>query len=336
MAEARKPRIVTLCVSGRDKKSRVDEKEHLALLEAMVEELEKNPQWAPVDAVVLPGGFLFEDNTVAEAIMKGAPEALQHSVLEKVAQLAKRLDKWSPGVQIITGVDTSDYQAHGQKMGGHQLSFAFNRQGVSGYARKTFLVGEDYDGKLAPPMMTREKDFDDEHRIISLANGSKALLCVCYDIFGIGDAARNKPQRLSHTVKIEDREGRLHTGRDIRPVLRRSFDAFRALLEKEQPDTAITVIHRFRHSGAESFYQRHGIATASAGLGGGFSIAAAHIENLPDNPEKMCLMSSGVGQAHLEMAGHREPHCGSAKEYRFLPSGRGDKKAAGLMRLYTP
>jgi hypothetical protein len=31
-------------------------------------------------------------------------------------------------------------------------------------------------------------DFGSPHRIVTLANGSRALLCACYDVFGVAEA----------------------------------------------------------------------------------------------------------------------------------------------------
>jgi len=69
-------------------------------------------------------------------------------------------------------------------------------------------------------------------------------------------------------------------------------------------------------------WQRHGIATASAALGGGLVAAGAHFESLPRRAEVQTLCSMDVPREHLQ-AGHargarqREP-AAAAREDAFL------------------
>src|SRR4051812_32261 len=115
----RPARIVTYCHEGRDMKDATDNAARLAALREVAEQLALHPEWHPIDAVVFPGGFLSE-----------IPK-------KEAAAFVKKLQKLSPGIQLVVGVDKDN----------EQLAIAFDRGGISGQARKIFPVGEDVDGK---------------------------------------------------------------------------------------------------------------------------------------------------------------------------------------------
>ena len=328
----RPPRIVTVCARGRDNKSHEGEGPRLADLRAVARAVAARPDWHPVDAVLFPGGYLFTDTANAKALLEGRAPG---SVIARAAEgFVGTLQDTSPDVQLVLGVDTSPYRAHGRLVGGQQLALAFNREGLSGFARKIFPIDEDVDGKTMPPFVTHERDFADPRRVVDLANGSRALLCVCYDMFGVAAAARNNPGKLHAVAMLETKEGELLDRRLAWPVLRDAFGAYREMLAGRNPDTALAAIHRFAAPGREGFWQRHGIASASAGLRGGFALAAAHVGTLSANPRMTRLMASGVPENHLDAASHRKAWVGDPQDYIVGNDDGG--RTRWIARLYVP
>ena len=298
----RKARIVTFCTQGKDIQSSSENKTRLALMQQVAENLAQIPEWHPIDAVLFPGGFL-----------ENLPKTAADRFLAKIAA-------HSPDAHLVVGLDRK----------GEQLAVAFNRHGAAGRARKIFPVDEDINGDLGTVMTLHEKDFSDKKRLITLANGEKALLCVCYDMFGISDTLRSKQEKLRKAVLVRDANGNLSTSQDKKKTLSRAFDAHRALIEKEHPGLALATIHRFEKQGREIFWQRHGIASASAALGGGLALGAAHIETLPLNPSAMPLASVGVPKNHLESGMQRQAHTAKPLGEKIIHSDKG----SGLLRLF--
>lgn len=300
---ARAARVVTYLHEGRDMKDATDNKARLAVLREVAEQLAQHPEWHPIDAVVFPGGFLSDIP---------APEA---------AAFVGKLAKLSPGLQLVVGIDKD----------GEQLAVAFDHDGISGMARKIFPVGEDVDGKSFAPITLHEQDYSDTNRFITLANGNKALLCVCYDMFGLGDTVRGKMDKLNKAVLTEDRDGHIFAGKDGRATLRRAFNAHRRMIAQEKPDVALATIHRFAEPGREIFWQRHGIATASAALKGGFAAAAAHVGHLPAKTNTMPLTAADVPPSHMEAGMKRGAHTLPPTESLVIHKGKNN----GLLRLFT-
>lgn len=325
------PRIVTVCVRGKDPKSHEGEADRFTLMEEVAHALAARPDWGPLDAVVFPGGFLFAETAKAKKILADAGKD------EKISRAARAFlsatESAFPGLQLIVGVDTAPYKTHGRIVGGQQLALAFNQTGLSGFARKIFPIDEDVDGKTMPPFITHAPDFEDSRRIIALANGSNALLCVCYDMFGIGVAARGLPDKLRKVVQFEDKDGKLIQGKQAWPQLTEAFDAYRQLQRDGDIDVALATIHRFEAPGRDTFWQRHGIATASAALEGGLTAAAAHINRLSPDPQLSRLAAVNVPYVQLESGMHRQAYRAVPLDHAVASDNQG--RARWMARLYT-
>jgi hypothetical protein len=294
-------RIATYCHQGRDMKGLTDNAARRAVMADVAGEIAARRDWRGLDAVVFPGGFLSEP-----------PGRTAKAFINKLA-------RHSPGVQLVVGVDN---------IYGEQLALAFNSQGLSGGARKIFPVGEDVDAKTMPPITLHETDFATPSRFIKLRRGAMALLCVCYDMFGLTDAVRGETKRLAKATFAKDSAGRVFTDRkEMQPLLQKSFARHRELIARYKPEVALATIHRFKGPGRDSFWQRHGIASASAALRGGFAVAAAHYMNGLPGPDAIPLAAAGVPSSHLESGAHR-PARGLQPE-KYLPL------EGGLLRLYS-
>jgi len=91
-------------------------------------------------------------------------------------------------------------------------------------------------------------------------------------------------------------------------VRRRLVAEWRQLLAAQSPDVALTAVHRFQQPGRDIFWQRHGLATASAALGGGLAVGAAFFtDRLPDGRDRWSspLAACGVPREHLSQGLHR-------------------------------
>jgi hypothetical protein len=108
------------------------------------------------------------------------------------------------------------------------------------------------------------------------------------------------------------------------------------LLADQRVDVALTAVHRFQQPGRDIFWQRHGLATASAALCGGLAVGAAFFtDRLPDGRARWNspLAACGVPREHLNQGLHRPAR-------RFEPiaamtiNGRRNGKPRALVRLF--
>jgi hypothetical protein len=95
-------------------------------------------------------------------------------------------------------------------------------------------------------------------------------------------------------------------------------------------------VHRFQQPGRDIFWQRHGLATASAALGGGLAVGAAFFtDRLPDERARWSspLAACGVPREHLSQGLYRPAR-------RFEPiaaltiNGRRKGRPHALVRLF--
>jgi len=108
------------------------------------------------------------------------------------------------------------------------------------------------------------------------------------------------------------------------------------LLTDQRVDVVLAAVHRFQQPGRDIFWQRHGLATASAALGGGLAVGAAFFtDRLPDGRDRWSspLAACGVPREHLSQGLHRPAR-------RFEPiaaltiNGQRNGKPRALVRLF--
>jgi hypothetical protein len=330
----RPPRVVTVCVLGR-KPSRVDRNARASsLLDQVVDAVIGRVDWHPVDALVFPGGFFRSPVHVgnhSHSERAAALEALDFG--QAVMAAAYRLDAAHPGALIVVGIDSVPYSSDDH---GDQMCVAFSPYGVIGIGRKVWPADGDTNRDGRPPVVCYPADFGSPHRIVTLANGSRALLCACYDVFGVAEMIVGPTARTRYIRYLAPDQRYDGAGAGFVTVRRRLVAEWGQLLVDQRVDVALTAVHRFQQPGRDIFWQRHGLATASAALGGGLAVGAAFFTNrLPDGQDGWSspLAACGVPREHLSQGLHRPAR-------RFEPiavltiNGRRNGKARALVRLF--
>jgi hypothetical protein len=118
------------------------------------------------------------------------------------------------------------------------------------------------------------------------------------------------------------------------PARRRELlGEWRRLIVGNKVDVALAAIHEFEAPGRDSYWQRHGIAFASAALGGGLALGAAHFRNALPEAEASTLAAFGVGRRHLTLGAHRTA-CQHHPIASFIMEGDGREKPAAIARLF--
>jgi hypothetical protein len=292
------PRFATVCVEGRPAgKYRTDPStSRLKLLNTILQEI--NEQWSKLDAIVLPGGYLRLNQNIGHLPFADRVRALDAAGFVEPIKNAIKLLSRSPNTCLVFGVD-------GPKNGdgGDQLCVAANRTGIVGIGRKIFPTKEEADG-----LQCYDADFDDPHRIIELACGRKAVLCACYDMFGVADRGNVNRTRACYIKRIGTDEDPVNRGTEDFPKrLSTDLKSFERLLRVRDVTVGLVAIHTFRRS-STVYWQKHGIATCSAALRGGIAIGAAHFSKLPLHPTASTLAAIRVPKTHLSDGVYRQAH----------------------------
>jgi hypothetical protein len=151
-------------------------------------------------------------------------------------------------------------------------------------------------------------DYSSRDRVVVLANGSRALLCACYDVFGVAEAIVGPTARIRYIRSLASDRRHDGAGAGLAVVRRQLVTEWRTLLTEQRVEVALNAVHRFQQPGRDIFWQRHGLATASATLGGGLAVGAAFFtDRLPDERDRWTspLAACGVPAAHLNQGLHR-------------------------------
>src|SRR3546814_13817575 len=100
------------------------------------------------------------------------------------------------------------------------------------------------------------------------------MLAACYGLFGLTEDWP-KPGARSRNIRALWDDGRYFDGHEARRIRQQAVSAWRNLLAAQKPRLALCAIHGFKRPGLDGFWQRHGIAAASAALKGGIVLGAA-------------------------------------------------------------
>lgn len=297
------PRLVTACIEGSPAQSITANPRRLRFLVDLCQEIDR--KWGKLDALVLPGGFLRLGDTVGRLTHEQRVERLKAAGFIQALEDAGKALCRSPGVLIMLGVDGPNYPNGDVR---DQMCVAANGHGIVGIGRKIFPVqarGEE-EADEAHTMLCYDADFGEPRRVVTLNGDRKAVLCACYDMFGVGERGDPRGARGRMIRRIGNHADQMKRGDEgFKERLGQNLAAFRDRLSGVQ--VGIAAIHGFGgHS--TGFWQRHGIAACSAGLNRGFAVGAAHFSELPEKLDASTLAAAGVPRTHLTQGQRRKAH----------------------------
>jgi hypothetical protein len=325
------PRIVSASIFGRPAE-RVHDNQHRATwLKAMAQALAGRQSWTPLDALLLPGGYFRLEQSIGFLNSEERDCVLNTSLIGKTCrQVSRTLSRAFPGIALVVGIDCEPMS---NEFRGDQLTAAWRSGKLIGLGLKVFPSVADTDGKKTPPMRCYETEYDNPTRVIALRSGNKALLCSCYDAFGVRAKAGGSKDILRAIRYLTDANGQAvdppsHLQR--RALLRRWSN----FIDASGVNIALAAIHNFEQPGRDLYWQRHGIASASAALGGGLVVGAAHyLEALPTDPRRSPLAAWAVPQSHIRAGLTRQAHMLAPVTAVTINGSLGPTPKA-LLRLY--
>jgi len=324
-------RIVSVCVGSNCARRPDTLRSRADLLLAVTEAIAAEPGWTGIDAVLWPGGYLKVSDQYGALRGRERAARLQEAELSQWTRAAAAiLAEASPGALVVIGVDSTRLS---WEFRGDELVTAWSADGLVGVARKIFPTDGDTTGAGLRPYLLYAHDSADPRRIVDLPSGARATLCVCYDAFLFNElvlgptAKRGAMRYIAHPTERWEwatPEDRAHI-----------IDAYWGLHTSTKPTVALIGIHRFKQPGADLRWQRHGIATASAGVGGGLAVGAAHFtRQLPTLAQFLNspLASAGAPKNQIQLGLNRGP-C-ALNPIAALMVEATHKRPAALVRLY--
>lgn len=300
----RSPRLATLCLQGDTTNSTKGNAGRITILGEVIARLCDQSDWHPLDAILLPGGYFHLSRTLGTRPFEQRKRRIESErFVMAIRENLARLQPLSPKVRLVLGVmATPRHKADRTE----QACLAFDATGVIGIARKMFPTSAEMSGRRY--MSPCVDDFSARERFIDLPNGSRALLNSCYDMFGTADAlSSSHTRRLAIRAIRQGAERLTHRDRDFRSIRDNALSAWNSLLAQQQPDVLLASIHAFARPGLGGYWQRHGIARASAALRGAIALGAAHfLDELPN--EGSTLAAAGVPKSALSAGVCRRAH----------------------------
>lgn len=304
----------TLCVEGTPATSFCNNDARLRLMDESMRAIKDSS----IHTLVLPGGMFWSDQALFMLSPHDRCEAIgDTSVITNLMTLIPE------GLTIITGLDIC---APNKMEPFGQYSLAITKERVLAVSRKVFPTK----GEVAKGAFTLPQDFADPSRIITACPTEKAPLIMhtCYDIFGSVDAkiGKSSSSRLGHLKSLDEAFCK-----------KTSFQAYQNLLDDDllHNKAVITVnIHDFDKPGRDIFYQRHGIASASAAFNGAVVLGAAHFKHsLPLSRANSTLCAQRVPKSHLSARFHRKAHHLEASE--LFEINTRDNNAQAVLRIFS-
>ena len=296
-----KSKTVSVCVHGETSKS---EKQNLGRIEILRNVIKGiiDFSWKGIDCIIFPGGFFHFPKYIGGCRDTDRSEKISKANFSIACiQACAELKQLNPRMLIIAGVDSVSQKQHGHD----QFCVAWNSVGIAGIGRKIFPTkGE------GTSYICYADDFATHNRIVKLPSGRTAVLCACYDLFGIPETLSTPSKRTTNIRNIHDEQKllRFSTSGDFKRLRKKCIIRWSKLLRENNVDTGITAIHGFRKPGLDGFWQRHGIATASSALENGLGIGAAHFEEHLPSVTKSTLTSFCVEKNHLTSGTNRKTH----------------------------
>jgi hypothetical protein len=263
----------------------------------MAQAMASRSNWGSVDALLLPGGYFRLEQSIGFLNSEERDHVLTTSFIGQTCRhVSRNLSRTFPWIALVVGVDC---EPSSDEFHGDQLTAAWRSGKLIGLGLKVFPSVADADGKKSTPMRCYAIDYDNPGRVITLKSGNRALLCSCYDAFGVRAKAGGSKDILRAIRYLTDTNGQVvdPPSHQRRRALLRRWSNF---IEASDVNAALAAIHNFEQPGRDLYWQRHGIASASAALGGGLVVGAAHyMEALPSDPRRSPLAARAVPQSHI-------------------------------------
>jgi predicted amidohydrolase len=282
-----KTKHATLCVLGRPARSCADNDARLDLIYEAVNDLKSTL----AQTFIMPGGMIWSDQALFRLSPLERRKAVQNlDVIQSIVTLIPK------HMTLITGLDVA---APDQQEPHAQYSVALQQNKVTAVSRKIFPTK----GEIKQGAFIQAQDFADSSRFVTTASGREVLLHTCYDLFGSVDAASGKhsASRLSHVPSPENSKNKSSCYLSYKDMLNRQTSS--------QAPVITVNIHDFEKPSRDIFYQRHGIASASAAFDNALVLGAAHFETaLPLLSTSSTLSAHGVPKSHLSARFHRKAH----------------------------
>ena len=192
IAGLKAPTIATACISGPTSRTTRSNPVRFALLKRITDEV--SSRVVSLDALLLPGGFFRLSRPLGHlSFDKRVKELGNAGLVEPLRSLARKLD--GPGrALIVFGVDGSDT---GNGAGGDQFCIAVSRDGVEGIGRKVFPTTIE-----AHNLLCFDTDYRTTQRIVGLQSGHRAMLCACYDVFGVAETVARQGKQARNVQWI--------------------------------------------------------------------------------------------------------------------------------------
>lgn len=328
MSKRKNLAVASLCLHGVPARTMKDNTERLALLPELVRLLQNHPQWHSLDAIVLPGGmFRLSRALGATNFERRRAILLKEQISGPIREALDRLDMLSPGLTLTTGVLATPRDISERT---EQTCLAFRLSGLVGAARKIFPTRQESRGRrFVSPFVD---DFGTRSRLIALSRGSMALLNACYDVFGVADLSGNAMARKHAIRRLLTKRGTLAIGSaGFRTQRDDCLVAVGGLVASTPLQALMVSIHGFEQTGRDGYWQRHGIARASAACGGALVVGAAHFKLGLPMPDASTLAAHGVPRSQIGDGASRRSHRLGPAHSAILETRTGLR---GLLRVF--
>lgn len=320
-------RVAAVCVLGRPASTPQQNQARGQLLAQIVTGIHERG-WGGLDAITLPGGFYRLSRPVGHlAGPKRLASLTGQGCLSAARRQLGRLQERAPGCLLVTGVlaDPNDTRQRQE-----QLSVALSAERAVGLARKLFPTAAEGEGRRQT--VPCAEDYGSTDRLVTLPCGAKAMLSACYDLFGLTETPGEASSRYRAIRTLRTGQKILRMGdQGFKQLRRQCLADWSSLQTREKPDLAIATIHGFGRPGLDGFWQRHGIAAASAAMQGRFAVGAAHFEDWLPVPGQSTLASVGVPRKHLTAGTARKAHRLAPKDTIQIEK---DGEVIALVRLF--
>ncbi len=324
-------RVISISVLGRPAKRPSQNAARMALATSAIDLLANHRDWHPIDAILFPAGFLRSPAELGKLEPKSRLDIIAAEPFAALfSGLAASLDQISPGLLIIVGLDTN--RTPNRAYRGDQIMAVFDAGGCVSVVRKIYPSDIDTNGWGQAPYPVNALDFGDPGRAVRLPNGVLTELATCYDAFGLSERVVGPTPNRRH-IRYGYVGGT--TAVQLRPIQRDWFmGAYLDAIEHRQASIILVGVHGFERPGRDGYWQRHGIATASAAMNGIPCIGAAHYAAALPGLQSTPLAARSVPTRHLWAGSRREafPLQPDARLYLM----RRDEPALLLQRFDLP